>query len=99
MEADYKAYARDLYNMKLAAIGSKPADKSVSELRIFLSNINDLRPKLRLELSELAKEFMTMMPNLPTDYLNQIQEVNQVYIKKLQAFANRVRREIRRMKR
>ena len=98
METDYKVYARDLYRIKLAAIGDKPTEKNITALQAFLNNVNDLRPKLRRELTELEKEYIAMVPNPQSDFMRYIHDVNQLYIKKLQAFANRIKREIRSFK-
>lgn len=95
MEADYKTYARDLYNIKLAVIGNRPAAKNLSALKTFLHNVNDLRPKLRQELNQLAQEFIAMVPNASQDLLHQFKEVNHVYLRKLQAYANHIKRDIR----
>lgn len=94
MVEDYKFYARELYKIKLAILGD-PKNDDVNSLLTFLTQVNELRPQLRREYEQLAKEYLAMSPNsLPSDSEHTAQ-VNELYLIKLAALAMRVKRKAR----
>lgn len=95
MIADYKVFAKELYTIKLAVVGSTAIEKNTQALQTYLEKLNDLRPKFRHELNGLAQEFLSGLVNPTERMVEEIREINTVYIRKLHAHANYIRREMR----
>lgn len=92
MIEDYKSFAKELYRTKLTVVGQKPDADNLFKMQLYLAQLNNLRPRLREELNHLAKEFNESSPKIS---IQQMDEVNNFYISKLQTYCRQVARQIK----
>lgn len=94
MIEDYKNFAKELYHTKLTVLGEKPEAENLFKMNLYLAQLNNLRPRLREELNQLAKEFKETALGISTDEMT---EVNDFYISKLQSYCRQVAKQIKKV--
>jgi len=93
MIQEYKLYAQDLYRIKISTLPISLIESPLS-LTNLLVVINELRPQLRRNLTELSEELRQNTITLP-DTLKEIEVVNNILLEKLYHLACSVKKKIR----
>ena len=93
MIQEYKLYAQDLYKIKISTLPVSLVESPLSLTNLLLI-INELRPQLRRNLTELSAELRLNKIILP-DTLKEIEVINNILLEKLSNLACSVKRKIK----
>ena len=93
MIKNYKAYANELYSIKVSML-PKVTIETASSMTLLLNTINELRAQLRKNLNELCDEYMLATDILP-DTLKNNKKVNDRMLSKLYILAYNLKKKIK----